>query len=208
MHIVLIGPPGSGKGTQAKMIFSYYKLPHISMGDLLRNIAKQKTKTGRYIDKLINKEGRLVPDKLTTKILKQRLRKNDCKNGFVLDGYPRNMNQSRLLRPKFHVDYAIYLKVLSNVLVKRLTNRWQCRKCGLIYGLELPPKKKGICDKCQGRLFQREDDKEKAIRARLRIFNSLTKSLINYYKRKGVLHVVNGDQEPEKIFASIKKILK
>lgn len=208
MHIVVIGPAGSGKGTQAKLISEYYKLPSISMGDLLRDEAKKKTKLGRYIDKTINKEGKLVPDNMTTEILLKRLKNKDCKNGFVLDGYPRNLNQSKLLGPKFHVDYVIYLNVPVQAIVKRLLGRLQCPKCKAVYGEAVKPKKKGLCGKCGSRLFHREDDNREALRERLSIFNNLTKPLINYYKKKGVLHSVNGDREPEQIFESIKKILR
>jgi adenylate kinase len=207
MHIVLIGPPGSGKGTQAKLIAEHYKLPHIFMGGLLRDVAKEKTKAGKYVKRMLN-SGTLVPDILTTKILKKRISKKDCKNGFILDGYPRNLNQSRLLGPEFGIDYAIYLKVPTSVVIERLTSRWQCKECGFIYGLELPPKKKGVCDKCHGRLFQRSDDKEKAIRVRIKNFSNLTRPLINYYKKKGVLRTVNGNQIVEEIFEEIKNILK
>lgn len=207
MHILLIGPPGSGKGTQAKMISSYYRLPHISMGDLLRDVARQKTKTGAYVRKRLE-VGKMVPDDLTTEILKTRLKNKDCQAGFILDGYPRNMSQSKMLGPKFHVDYAIYLKVPTNVVVSRLTSRRQCKGCNAIYGIELPPRRKGLCDRCGSALYQRSDDRKRAIRARLRNFSTLTKPLINYYKRKGILRTVNGNQTPERIFETIKKILK
>lgn len=207
MHILLIGPPGSGKGTQAALISQYYKLPAISMGELCRSAAKRGTKTGKYVKKMIE-AGKLIPDEMATDILVKRLKKKDCKDGFILDGYPRNMKQVRLFSPHFHIDYAIYLNVPTSVVLMRLTGRWQCRKCGMIYGMGIKPKKKGACNKCGGALYQRTDDKEAAIRARLKTFNTLTKPMINYYKRKGVLHTVNGDQGVEKIFESIKRILK
>lgn len=207
MHIVLIGPPGSGKGTQAALVSQYYKLPSISMGELCRIAAKKDTKIGKYIKKMIEL-GKLIPDEMATELLVKRLKKKDCKEGFILDGYPRNMKQVRLFSPHSHIDYAIYLNVPASAVVKRLTSRWQCSKCGMIYGLSAKPKKRGVCSKCKSKLYQRADDKEQAIRSRLRTFSNLTKPMINYYKGKGVLHTINGNQPVDKIFGSIKRVLK
>jgi adenylate kinase len=207
MNIILIGPAGSGKGTQAKLISEHYKLPHISMGDLLRSEARKRTKQGIFVKRTID-AGNLVPDEMTVRVLKKRLKKKDCANGFILDGYPRNMNQVRLLGKDFSFDYAIYLKIPASVVIKRLAGRWQCRKCGAIYGEAVKPKKKGFCDRCGSALYQRDDDKEAAIRERLKVFKTLTEPMISHYRRKGVLHTVDAGQGVKKIFRDIRKIFR
>lgn len=204
MHIALIGPPGSGKGTQSAKISKLYALPSISTGELCRLEAKKKTKQGRFVKKTID-NGKLIPDELMISLLKRRLGKKDCANGFVLDGCPRNMKQVKLLGKNFHIDYAIYVKLSESAIVKRLSGRWQCRKCGNI--MWFPTKKVAKCSKCGSSLYQRDDDKPTAIRERIGIFNKLTKPMINYYKKKGVLHQIDGNATPEEVFGRIKKIL-
>lgn len=206
MNIILLGGPGSGKGTQAKMMIEEYKIPQISAGDILRENVKQETKLGKKAKEFID-QGDLVPDELVINMINKRLEKEDCKNGFILDGFPRTINQAEALNKIQKIDKVIELKVSDDVIVKRLSSRRQCKKCGAIYGIDVPPKKKGVCDKCGGELYQREDDKEEAIRNRLKVYHDQTKPLADYYKEKGILIEIDGELPIEKIFEDIKKAL-
>lgn len=206
MNIVLIGPQGSGKGTQAKLLKEKFKIPHISTGDMFRDNIGKKTELGMKA-KAIIESGKLVPDEITIGIVKDRLSKPDCKKGFILDGYPRNLAQAEALEGFAKANHALDIEVPDNVSIKRLSSRWQCRKCGAIYGITLIPKKKWFCDKDGSELYQRDDDKPEAIRKRLEIYHNETKPLIDFYKKKGILAEIDGNQPVEKIFEDIMELL-
>lgn len=201
MRIVFIGPQGSGKGTQAKIISEKLSIPHISTGDLLRNLEGELKK---QVDGYMMK-GVLVPDKLMIKILKERISKQDCKNGFILDGFPRNLKQAEELEKEIKIDMYFEIGINDEDAVKRLSGRRNCRNCGAIYNLNTYPKPKsdGICDKCGGELFQREDDKEEAIKKRLKVYHKDTEQIIKKYKAVKI----NGEQEIEKVAQEIQEHL-
>ena len=206
MHIIMLGPPGSGKGTQAEMIAERYSIPHISTGAIFREISKKNTKFGKQVKALLD-VGKLVSDEATIEILKKRIKKEDCRNGFIVDGFPRTINQAKKLAKVMHVDHTIFLDVPSSVAIKRLSSRWTCTKCGFVYGIDIMPKKSGFCDKCSGPLYQRDDDKIPTIKKRLVVYKKLTKPMIGFYKKQGLLSKINGKRKPEDVFAQIRKIL-
>jgi len=206
MKIILLGPQGSGKGTQAKLLKKEIKLPHISVGALFRKISKKKTSIlGKKLRNYMNK-GLLVPNKITTKILKQRLEKKDCKKGFILDGCPRSLIQAKELDKITNIDKVFYIHITDTLAVKRLSNRWQCQKCGAIYGIDVKPKKKGVCDKCKVKLYQRQDDKPKAIKERLREFHQMIKPILKHYKK--ITIKMDGSLPVNKLLSQIKKEVK
>lgn len=206
MKIVIIGPQGSGKGTQARLIEERFGIAHISTGDMLRELAKQSTDEGSYIDLLL-RQGKLIPDDIVTDILKQRLSKDDCKKGFVLDGYPRNTNQAKLLEATEKIETVIYFKLSDEEAVKRLVTRFVCQNCGEIYGTVKQPAEEGKCDLCGGDLYQRNDESEFAVRRRLEIFHKDTKPLIDHYRYKRLLHEINANQSIEQVFSDISLII-
>lgn len=211
MNIVLLGPPGSGKGTQAKMIADKYKILHISTGDILRENVRNGTKLGKEAKKFMD-AGQLVPDKLLIDIIKDRLSKPDVKSGYMLDGYPRTTPQAEALSKmlpelKQKIDVVLNIEVPDDELVRRLSGRRMC-KCGVSYHLIFnPPKKAGICDKCGGELYHRDDDKEAAILNRLEVYKKQTQPLIDYYTKAKIIANVNGAAEIPAIFEEISKIL-
>ncbi|MCM8785517.1 MAG: adenylate kinase [Candidatus Omnitrophica bacterium] len=207
---ILHGPPGAGKGTVGERLSKNLNIPLISTGDLLRENVKEKTELGLKAKKYMDK-GELVPDKIVISILLDRLSKDDCKNGFILDGFPRNISQAKNLEKyiKNEKVKVVYLEANDDFLVNRLSNRRICENCGAIYHLiNIPPKVPGICDKCGGKLIQREDDKEEVIRNRLAVYHKLTSPLLDYYKKKGVLFGVRGDGELEDTVKQIIEISK
>lgn len=179
MKIILIGKQGSGKGTYADYLSNKYKIPHISSGEIFRAIAKESSEFGKKIKELIDK-GNLIPDDLTVNILKDRLEKEDCKNGFILDGFPRNLHQAQALEEITDLDVVFHLKISDEAAIKRLSYRRQCRNCGKIYNLITNPAKNGKCE-CGGELCQREDDKEEAMKKRLETFRHEEEDLIEFY---------------------------
>ncbi len=212
MNIVLLGPPGAGKGTQAKKIAEHYSLPHISTGDILRENISNNTSLGVRAKSYMAK-GELVPDELLITIIRDRLSKPDCSKGFLLDGYPRTVPQADALQmilteSNKKLDVVLNIEVDDEELIKRLSGRRVCASCGMSYHMIFnPPKEDEICDKCKGKLYQREDDKPEAIRNRLIVYKKQTQPLIEYYTRKGLLRTVDGGKDIPEIFEDIKKIL-
>ena len=202
MKLILLGPPGTGKGTQAKLLIKHFKIPQISTGDILRQAVTDATELGRKAKSYMD-SGALVPDEVIIGIIKERIKKKDCANGFIFDGFPRTIPQAEVLDKIIAIDYVIELQTSDKIIIKRLSARRQCKACGSIYGLDIIPKKHGICDKCSGMLYQRDDDKEEAIKNRLKVYHSQTKPLTEFYKKKGTLIEINGEQEISKIFQNI-----
>lgn len=213
MKMILLGPPGCGKGTQAKILINTYRISQISTGDILREALKKGSPLGleakTYMDK-----GLLVPDHLVIKIIEERLQQADCKSGFILDGFPRTVAQAEALDTtlsKMGLDLknVFSIEVDEEELIKRLTGRRICRQCGESYHVNFnPPRKEGICDTCQGELYQRDDDKEETIRNRLKVYQAQTAPVINFYKTKGILHSIDGIGSIEEISERIINIIK
>ena len=192
MKIVIFGPQGSGKGTQADILAEKLSIPHITMGDLLRLEVQSGSKLGKKIECFVN-EGDLVPDEITLDLLRLRLDQSDSRNGFIIDGYPRNLNQAKLLEGLTKIDLALEIWISDEESVKRITGRRPCPVCGAVYHLEFnPPKQAGACDKCGGKLIIREDDREDVIKNRLCIYHQQTEPLIDCYKRQGVHLKIDG----------------
>ena len=207
MNIILFGPQGSGKGTQAKLSSEKYSIPHISTGDIFRENIKNKTELGQKIEKLIN-EGTLVPDEITNEIVKDRLEKDDCKNGFILDGFPRNIKQAEFLDTFTKIDVALEIWISDKEAVKRISLRRTCPKCGAIYHLtHIIPKKEGLCDKCGATLIIREDDKEESIKKRLVTYHNETEKLIEYYQKKKVAQKVDGTESVQEVNNRVSEII-
>jgi len=206
MILIFLGKPGSGKGTQDSMVSKELGMPTISMGELLRKMEDDKTPLAKKIKEHIDK-GNLAPDDLVIQLLNERLKKPDCKNGYILDGFPRTLNQAEIFDRK--IDKVVYIDVPDEVITKRLSSRRECPSCGATYNLITnPPKKDEICDRCGSRLAIRKDDNPETIKNRLNVYNSQTKPLIEYYEKKKLLAKVNGDQPIDKIFKQIMVILK
>lgn len=212
MKIIMLGAPGAGKGTQAKMIADKYGVPHISTGDIFRANIKNGTELGMEAKKYMD-QGLLVPDELTVRILLDRVAQDDCKNGYVLDGFPRTIPQAEVLDSELtklgdHIDYAINVDVPDENIVKRMSGRRACLTCGATYHIEhVPPKKEGICDVCGSELVLRDDDKPETVKNRLNIYHEQTQPLIDFYTKKGVLKTVDGTVPMEEVFAAITAIL-
>ena len=212
MKIIMLGAPGAGKGTQAKMIADKYGVPHISTGDIFRANIKNGTELGMEAKKYMD-QGLLVPDELTVRILLDRVAQDDCKNGYVLDGFPRTIPQAEVLDSELtklgdHIDYAINVDVPDENIVKRMSGRRACLTCGATYHIEhVPPKKEGICDVCGSELVLRDDDKPETVKNRLNVYDEHTQPLIDFYTEKGVLKTVDGTVPMEEVFAAITAIL-
>lgn len=213
MNLVFLGAPGAGKGTQANKVQELFGIPKISTGDMLRAARVQKTALGLQAETYMN-AGKLVPDELVIALIAERLSQADCKKGYILDGFPRTVAQAKALKSNLEkqadkIDLVVNIVVDEESLVKRLTGRRQCEKCQQGYHLEFAsPKTAGICDKCGGKLFQREDDQEATIRARLNVYREQTAPLVDFYTNENVLKVVNGDEAVENVFKAIVKIVK
>ena len=212
MKIIMLGAPGAGKGTQAKMIADKYGVPHVSTGDIFRANIKNGTELGMEAKKYMD-QGLLVPDELTVRILLDRVAQDDCKNGYVLDGFPRTIPQAEVLDSELtklgdHFDYAINVDVPDENIVKRMSGRRACLTCGATYHIEhVPPKKEGICDVCGSELVLRDDDKPETVKNRLNVYHEQTQPLIDFYTEKGVLKTVDGTVPMEEVFAAITAIL-
>lgn len=212
MNLILLGPPGSGKGTQAKMMVEKYGVPQISTGDMLREAVKNRSTMGlkakAYMD-----SGSLVPDDVVVSIVEERITGPDCSKGFLLDGFPRTIAQadalqSMLSRRGLKIDLVLSIEVDDEELIKRLTGRRTCMTCGEPYHVIFnPPKVDGRCDRCGGELYQRDDDKEETIRNRISTYHRQTAPLIAYYSEKGLLRSIDGSGSPKEIFERINKAL-
>ncbi len=212
MKIIMLGAPGAGKGTQAKMIADKYGIPHISTGDIFRANIKEQTALGleakTYMDK-----GALVPDELTVKILLDRVSKEDCNAGYVLDGFPRTIPQAEVLDKAVAelndaIDYAINVEVPDENIIRRMSGRRACLTCGATYHVEnVPPKKEGICDRCGNALVLRDDDQPETVKKRLQVYHEQTQPLIEYYNKKNILKEVDGTKDMNEVFADIVTIL-
>jgi adenylate kinase len=208
LKIILLGAPGVGKGTQAKLISEYFKIPHISTGDIFRSHIIRNTALGIKANEYI-KKGQLVPDSITIAIVKERLNKEDCWEGFLLDGFPRNLIQARelglfLKERKQYIDRVFNINVPEQLIIERITGRRFCTGCGASYHIKFnPPKSDSRCDVCGKALVQRNDDKEEIIKNRLFVYNEMTKPLIEYYSNLGILYNINGDADIQDVFHSI-----
>jgi len=198
MNIVIFGPPGIGKGSISSLVKEKYKIPHIATGNILRESADRKIK--EYME-----NGLLVPDSEVMRIIEGRLREKDCKKGFILDGFPRTIEQAKFLdKNKIRIDTVLNLVAATETIVARLSGRLICPKCGAIYHVKnIPPKKEGICDKCGSKLVQRADDKPDVIKNRIQVYQKQTKELIDFYRNKGLLVDVNGEGSLSAIFKDI-----
>ena len=212
MRIVLLGAPGAGKGTQAKMLIEKYRIPQISTGDILRKAVADGTPLGKEA-KAIMERGELVPDKIVLGLVEERVKQDDCKKGFILDGFPRNTAQAEALDKllndlKMPLTSALSVDVPKEDLMKRLTGRRTCKSCQQMYNIYYTvPKKEGVCDKCGGELFQRADDKEETIKKRLDVYDAQTAPLIDYYRKKGILKSIAGTGSIDEIFKKVCNIL-
>ncbi|MDD5178617.1 MAG: nucleoside monophosphate kinase [Candidatus Nanoarchaeia archaeon] len=206
MNLILFGPPMTGKGTQAEFISEYLHINHLSTGNMFRGLAEENDKEGLMAKGYWGK-GDLVPDSLTIKLLKKEINKEKYKKGFVLDGFPRTLNQAKELKKIARIDKVINIVSGDDTIIKRTVLRRLCSNCQKIYGTNLQPKKQGICDKCGGKLIQRQDDTEEIIKNRLKIYREQTEPVINFYKKEGLLSNINGEQLPEKVFKDIKKAI-
>ncbi|SFS84390.1 adenylate kinase [Marininema halotolerans] len=212
MNIVLMGLPGAGKGTQADRITEAVHIPHISTGDMFRQAVKEETPLGREAKSYLD-EGQLVPDRVTIGIVQDRLAKDDCAKGFMLDGFPRTVPQAEALDEMLkemgkELDHVIYIEVAEGELLKRLTGRRICQDCGATYHVVFnPPKKDGICDRCGGQLYQREDDTEETVAKRLAVNLEKTRTLVGYYEKQGNLRTIDGEQPIGNVTDSILGLL-
>jgi adenylate kinase len=206
LRIVLLGPPGAGKGTQAKVLSDKLNILHISTGDIFRDVKKSGSELGKELSDYMNR-GVLVPDDIVNRIVVERLKKDDIKDsGFILDGYPRTRNQAEALDEALshigmNLDMVIYMKTSNEIILKRLTGRRICSQCGSIFHVQnIPPKKEGICDYCNSQLYQRDDDKEDTVLKRLDIYNQQTQELIDYYQKRSILKTVSGDLDVRQLY--------
>jgi adenylate kinase len=212
VNLVLMGLPGAGKGTQAEQIVEKYKIPHISTGDMFRSAIKEGTDLGLQAKSFMDK-GELVPDEVTIGIVRERLSKADCEKGFLLDGFPRTVPQAEALENILSdlnrkIEFVINIDVEKELLMERLTGRRICKSCGSTYHLVFnPPATEGVCDRCNGELYQRADDNEETVQNRLEVNLKQTKPLLDFYETKGYLRNINGQQDIRKVFADLDELL-
>lgn len=212
-NIILLGPPGTGKGTQAERMAEHLKVPHISTGDMFRQLASENDALGLEAKDKYWGKGLLVPDGITIGLVRKRLSKPDCMNGFILDGFPRTIPQAEALEGLLDeigkgLDRVIEIQSSEEIIVKRLTSRRQCTKCKKIYGIDVPPKAQGRCDVDGAPLYHRDDDKEEVIRGRLEVYRSQTEPLIQFYTERDKLSAVDGEQPIGKILKDIMDVVK
>ncbi len=208
MKIILLGAPGAGKGTQAEKISKKFGIPTISTGFIIRNAIANGTEVGKVAKGYIDK-GQLVPDEVVTKLLLERLENEDCKNGFILDGYPRTITQGEsLVENNINIDYVLDLEVPDEIILGRLTGRRECSKCGKTYHIvDNKPSVEGICDACGGELICRKDDNPETIKNRLEVYHSQTEPLKNFYTDKGLLRKIVGKDSVDDTYAEVVKVL-
>ncbi|NDD79054.1 MAG: adenylate kinase [Actinobacteria bacterium] len=213
MRLILVGPPGAGKGTQAVALAAHYKIPHISTGDIFRANLKNGTELGKQAQSYMDR-GELVPDSVTNEMVKDRLGNSDVTNGFLLDGFPRNTNQAEvldaiLLEKNMPLDAALELALDNLEIIRRLSGRRTCRNCSATFHKDFEkPKVDGVCDKCNGKLYQREDDKEEVIARRLEIYSQQTAPIISYYKKAGILKSISAIGDVSEITQKVISLLK
>ncbi|MBO8158060.1 adenylate kinase [Thermosyntropha sp.] len=212
MNIILMGPPGAGKGTQAEKIKATYPIPHISTGDMFREAVAKGTPLGLEAKKYMD-EGRLVPDEVTIGIVEERLAQPDCAKGFLLDGFPRTIAQAEALDRVLSemgkkIEAAVNISVPDEILIERMSGRVTCKECKTVYHVKFnPPAKEGVCDKCGGELIVRSDDRGDTVKKRLAVYHEQTNPLLDYYDRSGVLCNIDGDRSADLVFEDIKKVL-
>jgi adenylate kinase len=212
MKIIMLGAPGAGKGTQAKLIAEKYGVPHISTGDIFRANIKNGTELGKEAKEYMDK-GLLVPDELTVRLLLDRVVQDDCKNGYVLDGFPRTIPQAEALTNALNaieqkMEYALNIDVPDENIIHRMAGRRACVGCGATYHVEFnPPKVQDVCDVCGEALVLRDDDKPETVMNRLNVYHEQTKPLIDYYEKQGIVHTIDGTQTMDQVFSDIRKIL-
>ncbi len=212
MKVIMLGAPGAGKGTQAKQIADKYNIPHISTGDIFRANIKNGTELGKKAKTYMD-QGLLVPDELVVELVADRIQQDDCKNGFVLDGFPRTIPQAEALDAALEninekMDYAIDVDVPDENIIKRMSGRRACLNCGATYHIvSIPTKVEGICDRCGNPVVLRDDDKPETVKKRLEVYHEQTQPLIDYYKKQDILRTVNGVQPMEEVFKAIVEIL-
>lgn len=213
-NIMFIAPPAAGKGTQAEIIVNKYKIPHISTGDILRDISKENSELGNYVSEVLA-NGLLVKDELTYQLVKDRLSKEDCKNGYIIDGFPRNYEQALayddiLKDLGYDLGIVIVIDVNQEILEKRITGRRVCKNCGSVFNINndlMKPKNESICDICGGDLYQRSDDNLEAFKNRFATYQKNTEQIINHYKDLGVLHFIDGNKTIDEISKQIEEII-
>lgn len=212
MKVIMLGAPGAGKGTQAKQIADKYNIPHISTGDIFRANIKNGTELGKKAKTYMD-QGLLVPDELVVELVADRIQQDDCKNGFVLDGFPRTIPQAEALDTALEninekMDYAIDVDVPDENIINRMSGRRACLSCGATYHIvSIPTKVEGICDRCGNPVVLRDDDKPETVKKRLEVYHEQTQPLIDYYKKQDILRTVNGVQPMEEVFKAIVEIL-
>lgn len=207
MKLIVFGPPSAGKGTQAQRLSAKYGLPQVSTGDLLRKAVADQTPLGLKVKSYLD-QGRLGPDNLIIKLIKERVSKPDCENGYLLDGFPRTMGQAKELDKMTDVDLVLNIVVDFEVLVERAVGRRSCPKCGAVYHVKFnPPMNAGMCENCGSKLVQRDDDKEETVRNRLKVYQEQTAPLIDYYRRKGKLVDIDGSGGIDAVFSQMVKAI-
>jgi adenylate kinase len=212
MNLILMGLPGAGKGTQAERMAEKHRIPHISTGDMFRAAIKEETSLGRKAKEYMD-AGHLVPDEVTVGIVRERLAKDDCSRGFLLDGFPRTISQAETLEQMLNemgrtIDFVLHIDVPREELMARLTGRRLCRDCGTTYHLIFhPPHKDGMCDKCSGEIYQRDDDHEKTVGTRLEVNMGQQQPLLDFYEQKGYLRSVDGSQTIDRVYEELENVL-
>ena len=212
LRVVLLGPPGAGKGTQAKLLQERFEACQISTGDILRKAIAEQTPSGKQASEYVRK-GELVPDSLIVDLVAERLKEKDCQRGFILDGFPRNISQAESLeailnRMGMALDRVLAIQVPHSVIVERLAGRRTCKACGTLYHLTFdPPRAEGVCNRCGGDLYQRDDDREETVTARLKVYDSQTAPLLSYYRKRSMLSDIDGVGKADEIHSRIMQAL-
>lgn len=207
MNMIFLGPPGIGKGTHANIVSEKYGLPKISTGEIMREEVKEGTELGKEVQEYMD-SGELVPDEVVIEIIRKRVNEDDCRNGFILDGFPRTIRQAEELGEITKIDLVLNLTAPHEVIIERITGRLTCRKCGCIYHVKnMPPKTEGKCDKCRGELYHRVDQTNEAVERRLKVYDESTKPLIEYYEAKEILRNVNVEGGKEEVAERIDKVI-